>query len=120
DLVFKMAAEANFSGAQSITVGFPAGSSTASQTFTAATPLVNYWSDWETKTMSFTASATSVDLQFSAATAEDVGLDSVSVTAGASVPDAGSTVGLLGMAVTLLGGVSGFSGRFRRLLAGPA
>jgi hypothetical protein len=105
DLSFKMAAEANYSGPQSITVDFPTGSSTLAQTFTAATPPFNYWSDWETKTMSFVAATSSVDLRFTAATVYDVGLDSVVVTpAISSVPEPGAcalfaSLGLSGVAL---------------------
>ncbi len=105
DLSFKMAAEADFSGPQSITVDFPTGSSTAAQTFTAATPPKNYWSDWETKTMSFVATSSSVDLRFTGATAFDVGLDDVVVTPGIStVPEPGACVllGSLGLTGTAL------------------
>ncbi len=96
-LTFKMAAEGNFSGPQSITVDFPSGSSTSSQTFTAATPPVNYWSDWETKTENFSATSTSVDIRFSVVNRQfDVGLDSVSVSVAAvSVPEPAG-LGLLG------------------------
>jgi hypothetical protein len=91
-LTFKMAAEANFSGPQSITVDFPTGSSTSAQTFTASTPPANYWRDWETKTENFVATSTSVDLSFSVRNAAfDVGLDSVSVSpATSAVPEPAS------------------------------
>ncbi len=83
-LNFKMASEdtAAFSGlaSMSLTVEFLSGSSTSPQTFTAAAAPTNYWSDWESKTMNFTATSNQAQLVFTARTAYDVGLDSVSVT----------------------------------------
>jgi hypothetical protein len=78
-LTFKMASENAVTG-QSITVDFRTGSSTPAQTFTAAASPASYWKDWESKSMTFVANATSVDLRFSATTQFDVGLDDVSVT----------------------------------------
>ncbi len=77
---FKMAAESDLSQSQSITVDFPSGSSTGSETFSANTPLQNYWTDWESKSMEFIATNISVELRFTANGQYDVGLDSVIVT----------------------------------------
>jgi hypothetical protein len=105
NLSFEMAAEANFSGPQSLTVSFPTGSTTGSQVFTAATPPSNYWSDWETKTMNFVATASDATLMFSVVNAEfDVGLDNVQVNAASNATPEPSTLllGGLGMAFGLL------------------
>lgn len=86
NLSFKMAAE--YIIQQSITVDFPTGSSTASQTFTAQPASTHFWQNWETKTMTFVPTSTSVNLRFSATTLYDVGLDSIVVTSVAtSVPE---------------------------------
>lgn len=77
---FKMASEGTFSGPQSLTVEFPSGSSTLAQTFTAAAPTTNYWTQWESKSMNFTATNNQVELVFTASTEYDVALDSVNVT----------------------------------------
>ena len=90
-LTFDMASEGTFSGPQSITVDFPLGSRTAPVTFTAATSPVNYWRDWEEKTMTFVASASSATLRFSATTVYDVGLDYVRVVSSA-VPEPSSLI----------------------------
>jgi hypothetical protein len=109
-LTFKMATEGTFSLPQSITVDFPTGSSTSAQTFTAATPSVSYWTDWETKTENFIATSASVDIRFSVTNLEfDVGLDSVSVSPTA-IPEP-STLILLGIGVA---GIAGYSWRRRK------
>jgi hypothetical protein len=79
-LEFMMASEGPCCGNQDILVSFGAGSSTPSQTFTATPDASNYWKDWESKSMLFLATAASVDLQFTATTRFDVGLDNVRVT----------------------------------------
>jgi hypothetical protein len=94
-LTFKMASETGDFG-QSITVDFPSGSSTGSQTFTAAPSPANYWRDWEAKSMNFVATSTSVDIRFTATTIQDVGLDTVSVAS--AVPEPTSVI-LLGVGV---------------------
>jgi len=101
DLTFKMASESTGFG-QSLTVDFTSGSSTGAQAFSAAVSPANYWRDWESKSMQFLATGSSVGLRFSATTVEDVGLDSVSVRAApTATPEPGS--------VALLGGL-GLSG----------
>jgi len=113
-LTFDMAAEANFSGPQSLTVDFPSGSSTGSQTFTAATPSANYWRDWEAKSMTFVATSTSVDLRFSAFTAYDVGLDNVNVTPASTVVPEPASLTLLGLGAA---GLMGYGLRRRKQAA---
>jgi hypothetical protein len=88
NLSFAIASE---SGCCSVAeVSFPNGSSTAAQTFTAPSS-GNYWKAWATKTMNFTATSSSVTLQFknlvSAQTGGggfDLGLDSVDVESNSS------------------------------------
>lgn len=111
-LTFKMASEGNFSGPQRLTVDFPTGSTTSAQTFTAGTPPVNYWSDWETKTENFVATSSSVDIRFSVTNIQfDVGLDSVSVSvASVTVPEPAS-LGLLGIGTIF---VFGYAWRWRK------
>jgi dockerin type I repeat protein/uncharacterized protein DUF642 len=80
-LSFAIASESNCCSIAE--VSFPSGSSTAAQTFTA--PASVLWKVWATKTMNFTATSSSVTLQFknlvSAQTGGfDLGLDNVSVT----------------------------------------
>lgn len=98
-LSFEMASEAAYSGSQSITVDFTGGSSTAPQTFSAAPTSVNYWRGWETKTMTFVASSSSVTLRFGATAQYDVGLDNVIVNPSV-VPEPSTVIltslGLLG------------------------
>jgi hypothetical protein len=77
-LTFEMAAEADYSGDQTITVSFPSGSSTPAQSFSSA-PGGHYWTNWVSQSETFVATSTSVDLMFSANTSFDVGLDDVSV-----------------------------------------
>jgi hypothetical protein len=77
-LSFMMASEST-PISQSITVDFPTGSPTAPLVFSAAVAPANYWRGWETKTMNFLANNSSVTLEFTATTAQDVGLDNVSV-----------------------------------------
>jgi hypothetical protein len=101
-LAFDMATEVDASliSSQSITVDFPTGSSTPATTFTTGPSSANYWRNWETKTMDFVADNSSVDLQFSATTQYDVGLDDVRVNA---VPEP-STLAAFGVgAVGVLG-----------------
>jgi hypothetical protein len=90
-LSFQMASE-NTIASQSIMVSFLSGSLTSPQLFTAGVSSADYWRNWELKTMSFTASATSVALQFSATTTYDVGLDDVRIS---GVPEGGSSAVLL-------------------------
>ncbi len=88
-LTFKMAAEESTqadSGDQTITVDFLSGSSTASQSFTSS-PTVNYWRNWVSESMFFVADSSSVALQFSAVTVNDVGLDDVAVFEATPVPE---------------------------------
>jgi hypothetical protein len=95
-LSFMMASEL-VGVSQSIGVSFLSGSLTPGQTFSAAAPSANYWTDWETKSLTFIPTATSVTLQFSATTGFDVGLDNVQITNAVGAPDAGSSALLLGL-----------------------
>ncbi len=99
-LTFQMASDSLPVGSQSITVDFPSGSSTAPQTFTAAPTSSNYWKDWETKTETFVATSSSVDLRFSATTTWDVGLTNVQVT---PVPEPSTFVILVIGLLTVVG-----------------
>jgi hypothetical protein len=111
-LTFKMASEANFSGPQSLSVDFPSGSSTGAQTFTAATPPFNYWSDWETKTENFVATSSSVDIRFSVTDRPfDVGLDSVSVSAASTATPEPATLTLFSVGAF---GLLGYASRRRK------
>lgn len=69
-------------------VSFPSGSSTAAQTFTAPAS-GNFWTAWATKTMNFTATSSSVTLQFKnvnlSTNGYDLGLDNVDVEASAAI-----------------------------------
>jgi hypothetical protein len=89
-LSFKMAAEAESIGPQTITVSFPGGSPTSSESFTSYpaklryignTPVQDLWSNWGSESMVFVASSSSVTLRFSTPGGFSVGLDSVDVKA---------------------------------------
>jgi hypothetical protein len=106
-----MAAEGTDSGPQSITAGFSSGSSTPSQTFSAVNG-ANYWRNWVSESMTFVASSTSVGLEFSVNQAEDVGLDSVSVSVATSVPEPNSFI--LAIVATIVGTSLGLMTKTRR------
>jgi hypothetical protein len=91
-LRFKMAAEGDDSGPQSLTAGFTSGSSTGPQNFFAVNG-ANYWRNWIPESMTFLATSSSVTLQFSVNQSFDVGIDAVSVVQ--SVPEP-STLAILG------------------------
>jgi hypothetical protein len=99
------------SGPQSITVDFPSGSSSGSQTFTAGASPTIYWGSWEDKTAQFVATSSSVELRFSATTPFDVGLDFVRVT---PAPEPGSLALLAVAAVPAL--LARIRRRYRALL----
>jgi len=113
NLGFKMAAGLSQSyypaeGDQTITASVPAGSSTAAQTFTVPqSPIVQFWHDWESKTYSFTATATSATIEFSVSNQQfDIGLDSVSITDAGTVaplPSSASMGCLLLLGAALVG-----------------
>jgi hypothetical protein len=106
-LEFQMAAEAAggpFSTAgitQTLTASLT-GTGTISQDFTATNDVGNYWQDWETKSLAFTADAASMTLRFSYSGPYDVGLDNVRITERSSVPEPAS-LALLGVALAGLG-----------------
>jgi hypothetical protein len=116
-LTFMMASEADFSGAQSLIVSFPAGSSTGPQTFVGPDPVANYWTSWITQTETFHATAESVTLDFSVpiGTQFDVGLDNVQIVPAAvpiaAVPEPASLL-VLGPAFV---GFAGLAWRRRAL-----
>jgi hypothetical protein len=89
DVKFDIANEgADVGGPQTMTVGFTAGSSTSSKSFTAPANGVNYWRFWLPETYQFVASASSATLNFSVTNqAEDMGLDAVSVVTGSTIPE---------------------------------
>jgi hypothetical protein len=121
-LTFRMASEGPNtgpagSGPQSLTVSFPSGSSTGPQVFTASASSANYWRNWEQKTETFVATASTVDLRFSATTQFDVGFDSVSVNAVAGAAPEPSTFVLFGLGTL---GLLRFVRRGRRSVPAPA
>jgi hypothetical protein len=100
-LTFLMASEGTFSGSQSITVDFPAGSSSGAKTFTAPPSPANYWRAWTQETEDFVATGSSATLRFSATTQYDVGLDNVIVVSAVPEPSplalAGAAAGVIGL-----------------------
>jgi hypothetical protein len=80
-LNFMIANEGAFAGrTQSLTVDFPSGSSTAKQTFTAPSNDRNYWTVWLPQNMSFSATASTATVRFSATDQGfDIGLDAVNI-----------------------------------------
>jgi hypothetical protein len=78
-LTFKMSSEGMGAVAQSITVSIPNDSAVTPQTFTAPASTA-YWRNWVSKSITFTAANQVEDIQFSANTRYDVGLDDVSIT----------------------------------------
>ncbi len=73
---------------QSISVSFPSGSSTASQTFTTMAPFTGlYWTTWEPQAMQFVATASTATLQFAVFNQQyDIGLDYVQVKPMSTTP----------------------------------
>ena len=65
---------------QTIQVDFTSGSSTAAQLFTAEPSSSAYYKTWDSESMTFLATSSSVALRFSEHGQHDTGLDSVSVT----------------------------------------
>jgi hypothetical protein len=66
--------------AQTMTVSFSSGSSTAAQAFTPPLSSANYWMTWVTERYVFVATASSATVHFSVTNqAQDMGLDNVSV-----------------------------------------
>ncbi len=78
-LDFKVASETGF--AQDMTVSFLSGSGSDPTTFGVAAASVNYWHDWEQKTLVFVATGTSANVQWSYSGPFDVGLDDIVITA---------------------------------------
>lgn len=106
-LDFKLASEINF--AQDATVSFLTGSTTAGQNFTTAPASVNYWHDWEQKTLTFVASGTSATIQWAYSGPFDLGLDDIVITA---IPE--PATGLLLALSLALSGLTARRGRFAR------
>ena len=106
-LEFQMAAEAAggpFTSAgitQTLTASL-IGIGTIAQDFTATNNVGNYWRDWESKSLAFTADAPSMTLKFSYDGPYDVGLDNIRITERSSVPEP-ATLALLGVALAGLG-----------------
>jgi len=66
--------------AQTMTVSFSSGSSTAAQAFTPPVSSTNYWMNWVTEHYAFVATASSATVHFSVTNQQqDMGLDNVSV-----------------------------------------
>jgi PEP-CTERM motif len=96
-LSFMIANEGGDVGAaESLTVSFTAGSSTAPQTFTAPANNQNYWKIWLPETLSYVATGTSATVVFSVNQGFDMGLDNVSSAPAAVVAPEPSTLLLLG------------------------
>jgi hypothetical protein len=112
-LSFQMASETHDFG-QSLTVDFLSGSATLATTYSAAPSPGNFWRSWETKTGTFVASSTSVDLRFSATTLQDVGLDNVQVVEAPSAVPEPATLTLLGIGIA---GWAGYGWRRRKKAA---
>ncbi|HTD22058.1 MAG TPA: OmpA family protein [Terriglobales bacterium] len=75
-----MLANENLGTPQTITVAFISGSSTPAQSYTVQ-PGQGYWTLWESKTQTFTATAATAQVKFSVANMRyDIGLDNVSVS----------------------------------------
>jgi hypothetical protein len=103
-LTFMIANEgANTNVPLSITAGFDAGSSTASQSFTAPTVAANYWKTWLPESLMFVATAATATVDFSTTDqAFDIGLDNVQAAEITTIPEPASLV-LLGGSLAALG-----------------
>jgi hypothetical protein len=88
--------------AQTMTVGFLSGSSTAARSFTSPISSADYWRTWVKQDYLFLATATSATVDFSVTgQAEDMGLDNVSVAPAVTTTPELSTLLLFG--TSLLG-----------------
>jgi hypothetical protein len=81
--------------AQSLTVSFTSGSSTAAETFTAPPNGLNYWKVWIPETLSYVATGTSATVVFSVNQGFDMGLDDVSSSSAVAPTPEPSTLMLL-------------------------
>lgn len=112
-LGFKMAAEGPISGALSLTLSDD--SSISSQTFTAdpgGTP--NYWMNWQTRQVTFTANSSDITINFSVTNQPfNVGLDDITLAVGPPTPTPAPLPASFWAGLLILGGI-GVCGQFRK------
>jgi len=101
DLTFMLAGEGTFSGTQTVTAKAQGVGST-SNNFNAPMSGANYWRNWQSFTLPFTADATTETISFSSTTQFDVGLDNVGISQVQSGVPEPSTWGLFGAGAAVL------------------
>lgn len=107
-LTFAMASE--YQGEVNLRVLFPDGSASASADFTAPPRISISWDNWLTKTHDFVPTSSAVTFRFldlgSSTSGYDVGLDNLSITQQAAIPEPSSivllTTSLVGISFALL------------------